>query len=154
MDFLIFKIDNIHFGSYPLESADINQLKKKNVHVLMNLMTNEQKLTRGIDVIKQNQLLKNHGILQINNSIDEKASNYEKQLFNGALVIDETINMKKMNIYVYCSSGLTRSPTLILAYLCLFKKIDTWESVPKTIEYMKTHMSMACPNGKHVEKLI
>lgn len=41
-------------------------------------MTNDQIETRGVDVIKQNQLMKSHGIIQINNPIDEKSANFEQ----------------------------------------------------------------------------
>ena len=40
-------------------------------------------------------------------------------------------------VFVHCSSGVSRSPTLALTYLCLYKKIEDWRNPESSAHYLK-----------------
>ena len=57
-------------------------------------------------------------------------------------------------VFVYCSSGVSRAPTVALAYLCLFKKLQFWDSVEKTRDMIKKMKPLSHPNVSLVESLL
>ena len=35
-------------------------------------------------------------------------------------------DLKGQKVFINCESGMTRGPTLVILYLCLFCKVDFW----------------------------
>lgn len=60
--------------------------------------------------------------------------------------LNDMINNKKLKVFVHCSSGISRAPTVVLAYLCLFKRVPEWSNIIKTSKYFKEHYHVAFPN--------
>ena len=56
-------------------------------------------------------------------------------------------------VLVYCSSGTTRSPTVALAYLCLFKRSQNWNDVEKASEKIFKDNTIAYPNHNLVMQM-
>jgi protein-tyrosine phosphatase len=40
-------------------------------------------------------------------------------------------------VFIYCESGVSRSPTVAMAYICLFKKLKQWPSVDGVRDLIK-----------------
>ena len=54
----------------------------------------------------------------------EKAdTRYAEKLFSIANNLHSFLVEKKLNVLVYCGTGISRSPTAAMAYLCLFKNV-------------------------------
>lgn len=49
-----------------------------------------------------------------------------------------------------CNSGMTRSPTLAILYLCLYCEIECWQSPIDVYQILKYHKPMSFPNMKAV----
>jgi len=47
-----------------------------------------------------------------------------------------------------------RAPAVVLAYLCLFKKVRYWKKAAEVHKYMKDHRNVCAPNLHAVEKAI
>jgi protein-tyrosine phosphatase len=67
-------------------------------------------------------MYKNRGINNIVFSpvTDHREGEYWDQLFKAAVVLNDLVNIKKLNVFCNCSSGISRAPTLFLCYLALF----------------------------------
>ena len=58
--------------------------------------------------------------------IDFNEHDLTSKLFEAAKILHEMICKKSLKVYVHCTAGMGRAPASVLAYLCLFKKIDCW----------------------------
>jgi protein-tyrosine phosphatase len=59
-------------------------------------------------------------------------------MFEAAKTLDHMINHEKLKVYVHCTAGMGRAPACVLAYLCLFKRIDCWHDPEAVRFYVKT----------------
>jgi len=66
--------------------------------------------------------------------LDDAIENeYCEQLLQVALFLNDLINKKNQTVFVHCTSGVSRSPTLIVVFLCMFIQVDDWYE-PKKVE--------------------
>lgn len=61
---------------------------------------------------------------------------------------------KKCNVYVQSQAGLTTSPTVALAYISIFKRVDKWESLTHTSNLVSQSVSQSHHNEALVEKVV
>ena len=54
-------------------------------------------------------------------------------------------------VLVHCTSGITRSATLIIAYLCLFKPFKLFERIDDASQLVKRCLPGATPNLEAVQ---
>lgn len=64
------------------------------------------------------------------------------------------VNGLGLNVYVHCTSGLSRSPAVVLTYLCLFKKIKCWQTPEEALKYIRTFNPQFNPNMRIIKKCI
>ena len=62
--------------------------------------------------------------------------------------------VKNMNVFVHCSTGISRAPTAILAYLCLFKKVSCWYNLDRAQDHLEKYHPVSHPNMQVVEKCL
>ena len=55
------------------------------------------------------------------------------------------INNKNLRVFVYDQSGVSRSPSVVMAYLTLFKKVQCWNYVPLVESILLSHYPQCCP---------
>lgn len=79
---------------------------------------------------------------------------YSDTVFQAAQYLNDMVNNKHKKVFVYCKSGITRSSTVIQAYLCLFKKIKDWSYVTDVQETLVQKNSRVCPNVEIVQKVV
>lgn len=48
---------------------------------------------------------------------------YKEKVFMASQYIHGLVDKQNKKVFIHCSSGLTRSPTCVLAYLCIFKRV-------------------------------
>lgn len=58
--------------------------------------------------------------------IDIREKDLNQSLFIAAQYLNNMVNNLKLNVFVHCSSGISRAPSVVLAYLSLFKKVKGW----------------------------
>jgi protein-tyrosine phosphatase len=49
-------------------------------------------------------------------------------IFVGAQHLNNMISKQQMTVYVHCTSGVSRGPSLVLVYLCLYKRVKQWQN--------------------------
>lgn len=67
---------------------------------------------------------------------DYSEDDYCYELFQAAKELNKIV-FTNSNIYMHCSSGLTRGPTLALVFLCLFKRIEQWKVVYSAMKFLQ-----------------
>jgi protein-tyrosine phosphatase len=65
-------------------------------------------------------------IVQVPLDHEGDQAQYASQMFNASQIIEEQITTYANNVLVYCRTGITRSPTLVLTYASLFKRVWSW----------------------------
>jgi protein-tyrosine phosphatase len=93
--------------------------------------------TMGIDWPSQLQLYRSAGIDTVVHfpcsNVDPK---YEDKVFTACKHLHDLISSKQRRVFIHCSSGLVRSPTVVLAYMCIFKRVKNWRNVDQTRDYI------------------
>jgi protein-tyrosine phosphatase len=46
-------------------------------------------------------------------------------------------NNKNLKVFVNCKSGISRAPTVVLTYLALYKRVNDWQNIPSTNNFIK-----------------
>ena len=68
-------------------------------------------------------------------------------LFKAATKLNEMINERGQKVYVHCTAGVGRGPSVVLAYLFLFKKADIdCDDINAVSEYIKKYRGQTVPN--------
>lgn len=84
---------------------------------------------------------------------DSNEEEYSYDLINNVREMHKYV-VPNQSIYVHCCSGVTRSPTLVLTYMCIYKKIEQWKNINGAKSYMMNYCQNVLPNIKMVQKVI
>jgi protein-tyrosine phosphatase len=130
--------EDICFGSYPDGQADIRLIKKLKCITVMNLSSKEELMSRRQSDEALKKLCRQQEVNYVpfpisDESIEEMADN----MFQACLILDDIINNQGHKVYVQCLTGVTKSPTLILLFLCLYKYQNTGKSIP-SLDHLKS----------------
>ena len=85
---------------------------------------------------------------------DIKDKDLQSNLFIAAQHLNNMVNLLGLNVYVHCTSGLARAPAVILAYLCLFKKIKCWQTPDEALKFIRAFNPKLNPNMRIIKKCI
>jgi hypothetical protein len=64
------------------------------------------------------------------------------------------IDKQNKKVFIHCSSGLIRTPTIVLTYLCIFKRVKSWQNVSQTRDFVTESCSQSMPNVPLVEQIV
>ena len=150
------KDTNIILGSYPLSQNDLIRMKKAGVTGVMNIQTGNDMTQRGVF---WPQLVEKYKEVGIDNVFsypipDKDEDEYIEELFNAAQHLNDMINEQGLTVYVHDNSSLTRAPTLVICYLCLFVRIRTYENLPEAGALIKQYHNVSTPNLKILQKTL
>ena len=87
------------------------------------------------------RLLRQRGINQkINQPVDDSTNieNYAADLFEASKLLDNLTNKQNLKVFLHCTTGASRSSTLICVYYCLFCHHPDWQYTEKVEEFMDT----------------
>jgi len=79
---------------------------------------------------------------------------YKDKVFMAAQYLHGLIDKQDKKVFIHCSSGLNRTPTIVLTYLCIFKRVKSWKNVPLTRDFVVESCSKSVPNVPLVEQII
>mmetsp|Transcript_39383 Transcript_39383/g.60202 ORF Transcript_39383/g.60202 Transcript_39383/m.60202 type:complete len:129 (+) Transcript_39383:415-801(+) len=102
------------------------------------------------------ELYARHGIFTVASFPIEEFSKLPalcERLFQGCLILDELLKSHK-RVLVHCSRGITRSPSLVIAFLNLTCKVVTWQSPVDTYRLVKRSLPTAFPNMRGVIRML
>lgn len=97
------------------------------------------------------------GIQHVNYPVDiSSEQEFAVTTFTGAQYLAELLEQSENgSVLVHCKSGIVRSPTLVLAYLCLYKRVRGWQSVPEASDALQSSLHGAnWPNRHLVAKIL
>ncbi len=129
-----YVIDNIYLGSQK-SGVDVNQLFELNIRYVLIL----GKGMKG----NFDQII--YKIIEIDDSLEQNISNYMKEALD---FIDES-QKKNSNILVHCVSGISRSASIVIAYIMDKYKMN----YDQAFSYVKTKRTTIRPNTNFVEQL-
>ena len=68
--------------------------------------------------------------------IDEEI--YIDNLYNGALLLHDLVDTQGFKIFMHCTTGVSRGPTLLLVYFALFCKHEYYLNFDKLYDYLES----------------
>lgn len=146
---------NVFVGPYVQNISDLGALRSHRIQAVLNLLTQHQMAERGIDWARLQGELRAEGVTHIVHCpVDANSSVNHEQVFEAAQRLQELVAGRNSRVFVQCQAGLTVAPSVVLAYLTLYKRVDTWESVSETTQVMRQSVRFAQPNETLVEKIV
>lgn len=110
---------------------------------------------RGIDWQRQLAELRSNGVQHVVHCpVDMNGRVNHEQVFEAAQRLNDLVKHKQCNVYVQSQSGLTCAPTVVLAYLSLFKRVDNWESLSLTSQLVSQCIDQSQQNEALVERIV
>ena len=81
--------------------------------------------------------------------------NLTDKLLEAAKVLDTMRQqLDKQKIFIHCTAGMTRSPSLVILYLCLYCQVEFWKSPVDVYQLVKKHHPVSYPNMKSIVRII
>lgn len=107
----------LFLGSCPRVAADIDELTSAGITAVLNLQTDADFERRGID---WNALERHYGASGIEvqrcSVVDYDDGNLQSMLPAAARMLKELVQREHV-VYVHCSAGINRSPSVVIYYL-------------------------------------
>lgn len=75
-------------------------------------------------------------------------------IFTAAQYLNDLANTKNLRVFLHSRSGVTRTSTVLLAYMALFKAHQDWNSPMKMYQWLRGSVELAQPNLALVEKVV
>lgn len=152
------KIDDtgLWFGSYPADAGDVQSIRRQGIKAVLNVQTEAELALREIDIRKIQGACSQQQIQYMRLPLKENdEGEYAFDLFRICQKINQIVEVEKKGpLLVHCTSGVTRSPTVALAYLCIFKKIEDWDNPHGFSNYLRVLNPRIFPNMSVVNRTI
>merc|ERR1711871_1324525 len=96
-------------------------------------------MQRGVDWGHLQNMYRQKGIEAYHEPIsDDQIPQYADGLFRGAIRLNQLKQAyKNEEIFVHCTAGVSRGPTLMIVYMALFIKHKNWRSVEDLYNYLE-----------------
>jgi len=85
---------------------------------------------------------------------DWSEEKYLEDLFDAVQHLNQLLCEDEHTVYINCGSAISRGPTLVLAYLCLFAKIRTYSNLIEANRLLKQYHQVAMPNNTILKKFL
>jgi len=108
-------------------------------------------------IVWQNQMneYRSNGIeTAMHYPVNNKDPDYKEKVFMAAQYLHGLIDKQNKKVFIHCSSGLIRTPTVVLTYLCIFKRVKTWKNISLTRDFVTECCSKSMPNVATVEQIV
>ena len=143
-------------GSCPLHESDIKKLvQETKVNAVLNLQTGRELLQRGIgeDILKMRYVEQGVQFYRRFNIVDDHFEYYCHQLYQACKLLSH-LHKSNLKVFIHCTSGYTRAPTLFLAYLSLFKPSRVYTNIQSNNLLIQQCLHGAAPNIQAVEHCV
>jgi len=118
---------NVFMGAYPSKSTEVQELKDQGITAVINLQTHEEISQMGIDWHTQMNDYRQYSIdTAMHYPVANDDDQYKIRVFAAAQYLNDLINNKDKKVFIHCTSGIVRCTTVVLAYLCLYKRVENW----------------------------
>lgn len=65
------------------------------------------------------------------------------EVFKAASYLNDLANTKNLRVFLHSTAGMTRAPTVLLAYMALFKAHENWNDVGKMCQSLRSSVELA-----------
>jgi protein-tyrosine phosphatase len=136
--------DQLYLGDYSLIVCDTQYFIREKFTHIINV---------GSEILyspKVTKLLGENGIEMM------KFPMYDREEYNIEKVLSEVLHLmqiviaNKGKVYIHCAMGISRSATIVIAYLIMHQQM----SFDEAYEWVKARRSWICPNPRFMKDLI
>jgi protein-tyrosine phosphatase len=121
-------LKNLIVGSCPVLRKDVRILEEEGVTAVLNLQTDDDFVYWGIDWEGLKRTYDESRILALRYPIrDFDVAHLRVRLQGGVDLLDEML--KNHTVYLHCSAGINRSPTVAIAFIMMDTGMDLEEAV-------------------------
>jgi protein-tyrosine phosphatase len=85
-------------------------------------------------------------------TLDDFEDQYARELFRSACTLNDLIKQGH-RVFMNCTAGVSRAPTVMLVYLALFIRHEKWEDIEALYQYIEFHYRWQDANMK-IAKLV
>ena len=155
-----FKIDKIgdtdvYLGPYPQNTEEAQKLKDEGITAVLNIQNDQEINFRQIPNQQIEDFYRKNDMEIIRCPIRNfSEKDLKAQLPHAACLLNDLISNRNKKVFVHCTAGVGRAPSVVLAYLCLYKKVDLWDDVNAVYEFMKFNHIESKPNMKIVSEVV
>ena len=131
---------DIVLGSYPSTWDDISQINHLGCTAVLDLQTSNDHHQREVNPHEQKNWYQTMGIHRVANVqvSDIFEDEYAQQLFEAVQILHKMKDVEKHKVFVHCSAGISRGPTLLIVYLSLYLKLNVSENVQQVMDYVES----------------
>ena len=106
---------------------------------VLDIQTNFDHRVRQIDINQQNRFLQERGIKVYKHFevSDVSETEYCQSLFEASKILNDLINDQGHKVFLNCTAGVSRSPTLAIVYVALFIKHEQWDDIEQVYELVE-----------------
>lgn len=145
----------IFMGTYPLVQDDIFKMRDKGITGVLNLQTENDIKQRGVPWKQLKSIYQQCNIRSFRFPLsDNNEDDYCANLFMVAQHLNNMINNMGLTVYIHCTSGISRAPTVVLVYLCLFKRVKQWQNPYSVAQLVKAFHLNSSPNMRAVKRVV
>lgn len=144
---------SISIGTFPKDDFDAKKIKELGCTALLDLQTHYRANPRSkVLTMFKKQKFSHIKFREVHDQIQDE---YLENLFKAAAELEDLINAREQHVYVHCNTGISRAPTLVLAYFSLYCRYPAGcKTVEEMAHFIKTKYELSNPNIDIIKKLI
>ena len=81
-------------------------------------------------------------------------ANYLLNWLKAAHYIENVVRVKRKKVFVYCTSGVSRAPSVIMTYLAYFKQVERYDDLQYIEDLLALFHPGSLPNAEAVALLL
>ena len=139
----------IAIGGYVATDNDIMRIAEKQCTAVLDIQTPNQHRMRETNFDRLQKMFINRSNITnvVNYPVDDVfLDDYVEALIGAAKQLDKMINEQGEEVFVNCTTGISRAPTLILVYLSIYCRHKQWNNLDALANYLKDAFPNSQPN--------
>ncbi|MBC7352175.1 MAG: dual specificity protein phosphatase family protein [Thermogutta sp.] len=110
-------LDHLFVGSCPVDYNDVESLKRAGVTAVLNLQTDEDIASRDIQRSAVEMAYRRAGIKEVREPIRDFDYDHLRARLPEVVRALRELLQSGHKVFVHCTAGMNRSPTVVIAYL-------------------------------------
>ena len=118
-------------------------MKNIGIKAVLNLQCKQEIIDRGLEKEDMISLYNQHDIKTViyHPVSDSNTQKYAMKTFAATQYL-HGMRKKGYKVFIHCSTGVSRAPTVVLAYLTLYKRVNNWNNVDEVNMFLKENHSI------------